>query len=829
MHAAAASQEKAETAFIAPTPIGETSIIYPRNAPPHQATISVIVTIELNAAGEVEEIKLEQSGGRSFDLAVLTGAASFRFEPAIYKGQAHAAAIRYTAKFPVPKPKPQEQATTAPEESALLVGKVIERGTRKKVLDGQVIASHKKHGVRRLLLHDGGFTLKLPTGKWEIEIKAPGFIPFLFTETIKQEELNIRCLMQRQSYGDYEELVVGKRSRVEVSRTSLRGREIHRVPGTFGDPFKVTNTMPGVSQLMSLMPLPVIRGVGPSQSGFLLDGVPLPLFYHSLAGPSVIHSELIERIDFSPGNADVSYGGYTGGIINGVTTLPFQAKKSTYDIDLNLIQGGGLIRETYDSIDTEVIAAARVGYPDSILSLLNSQARLSYWDYQTRVSWGDRNFFVSAMVFGARDNFKTFDEQLVDGQIVEVFEPYLLGEFHKLVLRLRHQSPQFTGNYQLALSYDLSSIESTEPSARSLGAAPHIDWQWKILESLTLIAGIEADFRKLELFEAFLEQANPENPVHLFLSQGTGGLHKNGGTWLGINYKPSDAWLVSPGVRVDVYSDPEQSHWGIQPRIQARARIFKTEDQSLWLKLGSGIYHQPPRPYFTLPGLSVTALHLGLLRSHQNMVGAEWQIDSDWNLDVQAYFNLLEPTLFELNLSENQEEDPNTNPYERPPEPGQEQEEWLTSLSNETSGRAYGIEIMLRKEDSGRFFGWLSYALARSERINNQRYLPYDFDRTHTMNIVAGVKLPRNWELGGRLVFQTGSPISTDDGGIASGRTKPNWRMDLRMDKRIVFDEWLLDFYVEILNITVTRESGGLLGTDGLRYVLPTLGLRAIL
>jgi hypothetical protein len=211
------------------------------------------------------------------------------------------------------------------------------------------------------------------------------------------------------------------------------------------------------------------------------------------------------------------------------------------------------------------------------------------------------------------------------------------------------------------------------------------------------------------------------------------------------------------------------------------------------------------------------------------MVGAEWQIDSDWNLDVQAYFNLLDPTLFELNLSENQEEDPNTNPYERPPEPGQEQEEWLTSLSNETSGRAYGIEIMLRKEDSGRFFGWLSYALARSERINNQRYLPYDFDRTHTMNIVAGVKLPRNWELGGRLVFQTGSPISTDDGGIASGRTKPNWRMDLRMDKRIVFDEWLLDFYVEILNITVTRESGGLLGTDGLRYVLPTLGLRAIL
>ena len=78
-------------------------------------------------------------------------------------------------------------------------------------------------------------------------------------------------------------------------------------------------------------------------------------------------------------------------------------------------------------------------------------------------------------------------------------------------------------------------------------------------------------------------------------------------------------------------------------------------------------------------------------------------------------------------------------------------------------------------------------------------------------------------------VFQTGSPLKTREGGFSSGRSAPNWRVDLRMDKRVVFNEWLLDFYIEILNIAVTDESGGLIGNEGFRYVLPTLGLRAIL
>ena len=46
---------------------------------------------------------------------------------------------------------------------------------------------------------------------------------------------------------------------------------------------------------------------------------------------------------------------------------------------------------------------------------------------------------------------------------------------------------------------------------------------------------------------------------------------------------------------------------------------------------------------------------------------------------------------------------------------------------------------------------------------------------------------------------------------------------------RAVWNNWMLDFYVDIINATVSEESGGVLGSQSIRYVVPTVGLRAVL
>ncbi len=101
--------------------------------------------------------------------------------------------------------------------------------------------------------------------------------------------------------------------------------------------------------------------------------------------------------------------------------------------------------------------------------------------------------------------------------------------------------------------------------------------------------------------------------------------------------------------------------------------------------------------------------------------------------------------------------------------------------------------------------------------------MPYDFDRTHILNLVAGLPLPRNWDLGLRFQYESGRPVTTT-AGYNSGRTDAYARIDLRVDKRAVWRSWLLDFYVDIANVALLPEE--VTPGNTLRYVLPTLGVR---
>ena len=125
-------------------------------------------------------------------------------------------------------------------------------------------------------------------------------------------------------------------------------------------------------------------------------------------------------------------------------------------------------------------------------------------------------------------------------------------------------------------------------------------------------------------------------------------------------------------------------------------------------------------------------------------------------------------------------------------------------------------------------FGWISYTLSRSQRLSPEGWQLFDFDRLHVLNLVAGLELPRNWEVGTRVLYQTGTPLTTVFGTNVA-RSDSQFRLDLRFDKRAVWNRWLLDFYVDIVNTTVAAESGGLLGGNSIRYLVPTIGFRAVL
>jgi hypothetical protein len=78
-------------------------------------------------------------------------------------------------------------------------------------------------------------------------------------------------------------------------------------------------------------------------------------------------------------------------------------------------------------------------------------------------------------------------------------------------------------------------------------------------------------------------------------------------------------------------------------------------------------------------------------------------------------------------------------------------------------GRAYGAEFYLKKS-SGKFTGWVSYTLARSERktgqINNGNWYPARFDRTHNLNVIASYDINKRLSLSSNFVISTGTPAT---------------------------------------------------------------------
>jgi hypothetical protein len=90
-----------------------------------------------------------------------------------------------------------------------------------------------------------------------------------------------------------------------------------------------------------------------------------------------------------------------------------------------------------------------------------------------------------------------------------------------------------------------------------------------------------------------------------------------------------------------------------------------------------------------------------------------------------------------------------------------------TDLINGT-GRAYGLEIMIRKE--GRLNGWLSYTYSRvfykvdgkfpSEQINSGEYYPANHDKPHDVTLTGNYKFSRRFGVSSNFTYSTGRPIT---------------------------------------------------------------------
>lgn len=853
-----------------PEPVSRTAIAAPTGAA-QTGDVVVRVKIIVRADGSVRSVERLEAPNPPWDDAVMAAVAGWTFRPGRYQGKPVVVAITFSHTFVAAPPTPVA-ADDGPPRPCRLLGRVVEKGTRAPAQGLSIVVEAERGGdkVRADVDRGGRFGLPVPCGALRVGLHGVGYLPFVQRESLGPlQQLRVGYLVERERYDPYEIVVFGKQQRQELSRLTLRGPEIRQVPGTFGDPFRVVTTLPGVASVMSLLPLPVVRGASPGSTGLLIDGTRVPMLFHLLGGPSVIHPEFIDEIRFYPGGAPVLYGGYTAGIVDGRTRRA-GADERRVDIDLNLLQAGALVRTPIPLLGATLTAAGRIGYPGLILSLATAEASLSYLDYQLRLDGGSGRNGWTVFAFGATDELLGRAADADPADPTPELEPVLQLGFHRLDLRGQVSSGALSGQARLVSGFDTSlGVGSTltkwvvEPTLRA---------EWQARPELTLVAGVEGLFHHTDVEEAVKARvggggssggdggggSNVEvDPLTEGLRQISGVAALGEALW-----RPVPRLLLRPGVRVDGRSDGTTSRFTADPRLSARFRLGRLplpwlapatpkpapnvstpadvtpsaaapaadpdEDgpETSALKAGIGLYHQPPRMFLPLPGLDMLPLRYGMLRAIQTSVGGEFGLGEGFSASAETFFNWMDPVIFDLSFNRDSvvTEAQGALLNAAPAGGKTNAQRFLDRLVQGQRGRAMGLELLVRRQSRAGPYGWISYTLSLSERERTEGWAPYDFDRTHLLNAVVGLQLPRNWDLGLRLAWQSGKPATTT-AGYNTARDAGYVRLDLRVDKRAVWRRWLLDFYIDLANFALLPEEV----TPGaqLRYVLPTVGFRA--
>ena len=782
---------------------------YPPQARAEGVQAAVKLAIQVDEAGKVAAVEVLEPAGHGFDEAAVAAAEQFEFSPARYGEEAVAVKIRFTYRF-VLEEEERPVEPPGPEEAPIptVRGEVLLRGERTPLGDLLVRVPDSEHAVQTD--EAGRFELALPPGTWIIEVVHPLYEPFSTEEEVVEgEALDVTYYVESKQTSRYHTVVRAKRPKKTVTRTKLEDVELVQVPGTFGEPFRVVQTLPGVARMPFGMSFLIVRGANPEDSAVLLDEFLLPDMYHFLSGPALVNAELVESIEFFPGNYPLAYGWRQSGLVTATTRGGPPGERLRGNVSVDFLDLEGIVHVPIGD-KSEVSVAARRSHIDLLIgAVTDGTVRPRYWDYQvlgrTR-RWGWR---AQLMLLGAADALDYSEEPESQDDPGTSFSVGVYREFHQLQGRAKRSvfgdgSLEISGAAGAAwfdTAFDDDTIHSGYElfSARAKLDKPLFEDVLALQVGTALIAvhnTLELRLPGVPNFTAFpTPQIFAEDPEQ----------HRTDYEFDEWAYAPA-AWVsleatlgrltVIPGVRAGFVTVESFDDLVLDPRLVARLKVA----EPVWLKAGVGIFHQ------MINGQALTedwgSPHtIQSPHSLQRSFGAEVHFTEWLEIDTSVFWNSYRELVVAGKVTESA---------------GQVQSG--EAFTNDGEGRAFGLEFLLRHKLRNGCFGWISYTLSRSERrgSTDEEWALFNLDQTHILTAVASYDV--GWGVTAGLRFQLvsgvprtpilGSVYDADTnsfdpvlGAAQSDRNPAFHQLDLRVDKLFTFDTFKLTAYLDLQNV----------------------------
>lgn len=809
--------------------------VYPKEAEDQGLAAVVVLFLTIDKTGKVTKADVAEPAGHGFDEAAQAAALGFEFQPATRDGKPFAVRIPYKYNFTLKEvPKP---ASELPKPTTGNLSGIVRISSVEQPLAGAEIVATGPDGAEHRTTADetGKWSIDgLPPGTYKVHVGAPGFSPLDSSEDVAVgESTELTYRLGAEVKGSVEVVVRGERPPREVTRRTIERREMTRIPGTSGDALRSIQSLPGVARPPGLAGLLIVRGSSPNDSAYFIDGASVPLIYHFGGLSSAVPSELLERIDFYPGNFSSRFGTVMGGIVDVGLREPdthctgdygkaIEGKTGCFHgfVDLNLIDTRAMVQGKVG--EWSFVVAGRRSWFDTWLkpALEAADAGVTsapvYYDYQAIAeTHPTKSSRLSLRFFGSDDKFKA----LISDPIAN--DPGFGGSLTFGTSFYRGQALYET---DLSPSVDLRSMIAAGDNVVDFGLGPfkfQLDWtiisvrnelSFKILRGLKLHTGM--DFLTGP-YHVFIRLPPPPRPGEAtpgpFVTQPLQQVDENGMVWRPAWYAeaevaPEKRLLIVPGFRVDYARD--SGHTDLSPRLNARYDLIggkaeedrPIEERSLrtTLKGGAGFFYQPPQfpetnAVFGTPGLySNKSIHYS--------VGVEQELNRHVEVSLEGYYKDL------------------TKQVSRAESLGA-----TFAYSNQGTGSIIGLETLVKYKPDDRFFGWLAYTLSRSVRVDRpgQPEHLFQYDQTHNLTVLGSYRLGRGWEFGARFRLISGNldtPVARPpaltalyaadaaaytpiQGKPFSTRLPVFHQLDLRVDKAWQFKSWRLSAYLDVQNV----------------------------
>lgn len=793
--------------------------------------VVVVLKLEVDERGGVSRATVETGAGEPFDKAALDAARQFDFEPGrLTTGEAVPVTVTFRLRITEPPPPPPAPVT--------LVGRLIERGTRKPIGTTQVEARDGDALLARTQTDEQGrFTLQsakarfrliaLPTGHQKLDLSI---------DAVPGEKREANWYLEANA-GAFETTVRAAPIRTEVVRRTIDKKEIETSAGTQGDALKAIQNLPGVARPPFGGGPPVLRGANPEDSRIFVEGQEIPLLYHFGGLRSTIATVFLESVDYIPGNFSPDFGRATGGIINVRLRDP---AKDTFRglVDLNLYDAGFALEGPL-SQSWSMGGAFRRSYIDTILAaVLPSDAPVSFnsaprfYDYQLLATYQpDKTQKLRLFWYGSNDKVSILFANPAG-------DPAIRGglsartAFHNLQAQYEYRfSPTFKQETSLLFGLQNFDIQLGPERYFNLGVqrvSARSTWSWQAAPTFTLRGGIDATSSNVDI-SLNLPRRPLEGEVLVPLSTMQSVATNKAayifqpalffeGAW-----KPFPKLELLPGFRVDWYN--VINRWSFDPRFVARYEVVP----GTVLKAGVGLYQQPPTP--DQADNTLGNPRLDVVRSLQTSLGVEQRLRDGINLDAVGFYKKLDRVVVSNAASSFSTGAP---PYQ-----------------NDGTGRIYGFELSLKAQVTPSLNFYLAYTYQRSFRTDRPGVAerPFDFDQPHILTVLGSWEIGRGWRTSLRFRLVSGNPDTPALGAVYDARTDtyiPTYgavnsirqaifhQLDFRVDKTWTFERWKLSLYLDIQNaynqgnqegITFSYDYSQQKALTGLP-ILPLLGLK---